>query len=123
MEKITKKWLEFAQQDLKDAEILFENKRYSGCIYHCHQAVEKLLKATLTEKGERIPKTHDLLDLLKQSQIKYTKEILEFVQELNPYYNPIRYPDTPKVLIKFPRQKALKILKLTKEISKWLLYQ
>lgn len=30
MKKITKKWLEFAKQDLKDAEILFNQKSYRG---------------------------------------------------------------------------------------------
>lgn len=87
MKKVTKKWVEFAKQDLKDAEILFKYKRYLGCIYHCHQAIEKFLKAVMVEEGKTFPKTHDLLDLLKQSGVKYTKEILKFIQELNPYYN------------------------------------
>jgi HEPN domain-containing protein len=124
MRKITKKWLEFAQQDLKDAEILFKNKRYLGTIYHCHQAIEKYLKTILVEGKKKVPKTHDLLDLLKQSEVKYTKEILNFIQELNPYYAPIRYPDIPEVVsLKLRQEKASKILKSTKEISKWLLFQ
>jgi HEPN domain-containing protein len=124
MRKITQKWLEYAKRDLRDAEILFKNKRYLSCIYHCHQATEKFLKALLAERGKIIPKTHDLLDLLKQSEIKYTKEILNFIQELNPYYSPIRYPDVREaVSLKVHRQRASEILKLTKEISKWLLYQ
>jgi HEPN domain-containing protein len=98
MKKITQKWLEFGKRELKDAEILFENKRYWGCIYHCHQAIEKFLKAILIESGKKIPKHHDLPDLLKRGGLKYSKEILEFVEELNPYYQPIRYPDIPKAL-------------------------
>lgn len=124
MKTITQKWLEYVEEDLKAAEILFKNKRYLGCIYHCHQAIEKILKAILVEKEKTVPKTHDLLDLLKQSEIKYTKEILEFLQELNPYYTPIRYPDTPEaVSLKIKKQRAMRFLKLTKEISKWLLWQ
>ena len=65
-----------------------------------------------------------MADLLKESGAKYTEEILEFIHRLNPYYHPIRYPD---VVLDFPlkynRKIAQEILKLTKEVSKWLLFQ
>jgi HEPN domain-containing protein len=32
--------------------------------FHCQQAAEKYLKAVLNEHGARIPRTHDLEDLL-----------------------------------------------------------
>jgi len=124
MKDITKKWVSFAKEDLKATEILFKNKSYKSCFYHCHQAIEKFLKALIIAKKRRVRKTHDLADLLKESGVKYTKEILEFIYRLNPYYNPIRYPD---VVLDFPlkydRKTAKEILKLTKEISRWLLFQ
>jgi len=124
MKKITKKWVKFAKDDLKNAKILLKNKRYLGAIYYSHQTIEKFLKAILVEKKKKVPKTHDLLDLLKQTELPYPRETLEFLQELNPYYNPIRYPDAPEVVsLKLRRQKAEKILKLTQETIKWLKFQ
>lgn len=124
MKKITKKWVEFAKEDLKAAEILFSSKSYRNCIYHCHQAIEKLLKAMIIEKGKHFRKTHDLPDLLKKSEAKYTKEILQFIQELNPYYNPIRYPDTALAPpLNYNRKTTQKLFKSTKDMSKWLLFQ
>ncbi len=123
LNKIIKQWLEFARQDLKDAEILFDKKSYKGCIYHCHQAIEKFLKALLISKNKRVRKTHDLADLLKESEIKYIAEILQFIHKLNPYYDPIRYPDVALDFpLKYDRKTTQEMLKFAKEISKWLIY-
>ncbi len=122
--KIYQKWVNFAKEDLKDTQILFEKKSYKNCIYHCHQAIEKILKGIIVAKGKKIRKVHDLPDLLKESEVRYTSEILEFINELNPYYNPIRYPDvvlaTP---LKYDKKSTQKLLLKTKEVSKWLLFQ
>lgn len=122
--KVSKKWGKFAKEDLEIAEILFKNKAYKGCIYHCHQTIEKFLKALIITKNKKVQKTHDLAALLKESGARYTNEILKFIQRLNPYYQPIRYPD---VVVDFPlkydRKTAQEILKLTKDISKWLIFQ
>jgi hypothetical protein len=41
------------------------------------------------------------------------------VEELNPYYQPIHYPDIPEaVSLKLGREKAKRILKMTKETTK-----
>jgi len=123
MKPLTKKWVEIGRRDLGDADILFGNKRYFGAVYYCHQAVEKFLKALICEKGKKIKKTHDLSLLLSQSEVKYTKEILEFINELNPYYNPIRYPDAFGLgSFNLNFRKTKRILKLTKEVIKWLKY-
>ena len=95
MKKITQKWLEFAKKDLENAEVLFKGGAgsYEGAIWHCHQAIEKTLKALLTEQNKRILKIHDLPKLLKDNEILFPKAILEFSEEINPYYNQVRYPD------------------------------
>ena len=121
MKKITQKWVNFAKRDLRDAEVLFKNKRYFGCIYHCHQSIEKFLKAIINKKEKKIRKTHDLPLLLKESEVRYPMDILEFIKELDPYYSPIRYPDIPEsTSLKLRYQKARRILKLTKQTIKWL---
>lgn len=54
MQESSKKWLNFAKEDLKDAEILFKAKSYKNSTWHCHQAIEKLLKAIILAKGKNI---------------------------------------------------------------------
>lgn len=63
--------------------------------FHAQQAVEKLMKAILTERKITYPKTHDLsvlIDLLKNSQIELpiSEDDLEW---LGPYAVTFRYDD------------------------------
>ena len=83
MKKITQKWIEFAKKDIRDAEILFKGRSYEGSIWHCHQALEKILKAIIVEKDKRIPKIHDLPRLSKECEITFSKTILEFLEDNN----------------------------------------
>ena len=124
MKKITQKWFEFAGNDLRNAEILFKNKSYEGAIWHCHQAVEKYLKGVLIEIDKLVSKTHDLPSLLVEVGFGAPKEILNFIQDLNAYYQPSRYPDTALLNpLSYDRKTANNFLKLTKIIIKWLRYQ
>lgn len=121
MKKLTQKWFEFARKDLRDAKILFKNKSYQGCIWHCHQALEKYLKGAILQLGKSVRKTHDLPTLLKDTRIKFSKNILNFVQELNAYYQPSRYPDTALVTkLSYSRKVANRLLKLTETTIRWL---
>lgn len=127
MKNITKKWLEFADTDLKVAKALLDESKkqlYSNCYYHCHQAIEKNLKAILAERNEKIPKIHDLIDLLNKTKIKLPKEITNFIDDLNPYYHPIRYPDSFQELKdEFNKRSTSKSYKLTKETIKWIQHE
>ena len=121
MKEIAKRWLEFAQDDFKAASILFANKAYRECIYHCHQALEKTIKAIIVQRGERLRKTHDLAGLINDSGLSASDSILQFIEKLNPHYIPIRYPDaTTKRKFRYTKATAKKFLKGTKEIIKWL---
>mgnify|MGYP001614731182 CR=1 FL=1 len=120
MKKITQKWLEFAKKDLESARILFKSKAYENAIWHCHQALEKTLKAIIIEQNKRIPKIHDLPKLSKECNITFSKTILEFLEEINPYYNQIRYPDAAIEELRPTKNTAQKYIKTTKEIIKWL---
>lgn len=121
MKKITQKWFEFAEKDLKSAEILFKGKEYEAAIYHCHQAIEKTIKAIIVEKEIKLRKTHDLVELLSDAKINLSSDILKFIDDLNPYYNPIRYPDAfIESKISYSRATCKKILATTKEVIKWI---
>lgn len=55
-------WLDFAYMDLSAAEHLLTMRPLPVEIicYHCEQAAEKFLKATLVQFDREPPKTHDL---------------------------------------------------------------
>jgi len=121
MKKLTKKWIEFARRDLKDAEILFKAKSYRGCSWHCHRAIEKILKAIILKKGKRPRKIHDLVELLKDAEIKLPEDLLNFIEELDLFYLLPRYPDVYEQMKKIYRpQNIKKVFKLTKTLFSWL---
>ena len=121
MKKITKKWLEFANNDLHSAKVLLDSKEYENAIWHCHQAVEKTIKAIVVEKEIRLRKTHDLIGLVNDAKIDLSKSLSEFIDDLNPYYNPIRYPDAAlESKFSYNRQISQRIFQKSKEVIKWL---
>ncbi len=68
MKDSTKKWLKIADEDLADAKIMLNFKRYGRTCFFSQQAVEKYLKAFLIERdvfNPKVHKTHDLSKLLK----------------------------------------------------------
>ncbi|MCB4755456.1 MAG: HEPN domain-containing protein [Elusimicrobia bacterium] len=62
--------------------------------FHCQQTVEKLLKAFLTSKKHRFPKSHDLGELLTQaSKIDGSMELIrDIIEPLTDYAATTRYP-------------------------------
>ncbi|MFA4700349.1 HEPN domain-containing protein [Pyrococcus kukulkanii] len=84
---------EQALEDLKTAEVLIEAGRYYASVFFSQQAAEKALKALYIEvKKELPPKTHSLIRLSEELNIK-DEEILDAVLDLNPEYTVTRYPD------------------------------
>ena len=59
--------LKKAENDLKDAKILYNSNEASaeGICFHCQQAVEKFLKAYLVYNNKEINKTYDISELLQ----------------------------------------------------------
>lgn len=57
------KWFKFADEELIDANILLEHKRYNSVCYHAQQSVEKYLKGFLSHHQIEPPLTHNLKDL------------------------------------------------------------
>ena len=64
MRKATAAWIREARDEFDTASILLTHEKYRGVCLHSQQAVEKGLKALLLEKGQRPPRTHDILELL-----------------------------------------------------------
>lgn len=57
-------WLEIAPEDMAAAELLLQNGIHRMVCLHGQQAVEKILKALLTECGVEFKRTHNIVDLL-----------------------------------------------------------
>jgi HEPN domain-containing protein/predicted nucleotidyltransferase len=64
MRKVTAVWIREAEDDSRSAQLLVEHGHYRAACIHSQQAVEKALKALLLEKGQRPPRTHNLIVLL-----------------------------------------------------------
>ncbi|BFI73125.1 DNA-binding protein [Nanoarchaeota archaeon] len=89
-----KELLEFADEDLKAAKILINEKLFRLSAFHSQQAVEKYLKVFLLYNLGAYPFIHSISDLLEEC-IKLNKdfEYLEKIKikKLNKYYIFTRY--------------------------------
>ena len=95
MKRQAKEWLHFSKTDLMTAEkILLEEEISTSTAFHCHQSVEKALKAILENIEHRFPKTHDLLKLL--SLVRERGFVIDVettaIVELDSVYIDARYP-------------------------------
>ncbi len=96
--------------------------RYLYVIFMCHLALEKMLKAHVTQVTGEIPgKTHDLLYLVEKAKLVVPREFLDFVGKINSTSVPTRYPEDLQTILKeFARTVAEDYLKRTKEVIVWL---
>ena len=95
--EIARQWLFKAMNDLLNADNNLKSDvvPFDTVCYHCHQAVEKFLKAYLVGSGKEYPFTHDLLLILEKvlpvnPEVETLRDSLSI---LMPYAVEIRYPD------------------------------
>ncbi|MFH0797189.1 MAG: HEPN domain-containing protein [Candidatus Omnitrophota bacterium] len=115
--RLVEEWIIKARNDLKSVEILYREKGPSDTIcFHCHQSIEKFIKAYLVAKNIHFEKIHSLWNLAKLCATK-DKEFLNSEEELkllDAYYIESRYPPEIKI---YSRQECKKVLKLTQELT------
>lgn len=118
----TQNWIAMAEYDLGTAQHMLETGRLLYVVFMCHLALEKILKAHVTETTQDIPKkTHDLIYLIKKANLILPKEQLEFVGKINNASVPTRYPeDLQKILKEYPKNVVEDYLKQTREVIRWL---
>jgi HEPN domain-containing protein len=64
MRKDTLNWVALAEYDLETARHMLTTGRYLYVVFLCHLALEKMLKAHVSEITQVFPaKTHDLINL------------------------------------------------------------
>lgn len=94
MKKITRKWVKLAEYDFASAKIMLDSGRYLYVSFMCQQAIEKYIKAYITELTDEMPPyTHNLTALFELSKIEFTEDQFIHAQVLTRYYLNARYPN------------------------------
>ena len=121
MKKETKLWLTQAREHFKDALYLYDGSRYSACVFFCHQALEKILKACVVEFGNKVPsKVHQLDKIVREANLKLPKGWEVDLAEITRHFWKVRYPDFRRYVYT-NKESAGPTIKKTKEIYQWIL--
>ena len=87
------KWIVFAREDLKMAELALRERIYNQTCFHSQQCVEKALKGFIGYKGKIHPQTHKLVDILSSISPCPFDDLTDKIVVLDRFYTPTRYPD------------------------------
>ena len=122
MKKATANWLQSMEYDLKTVSTLLKDRKYIYVVFMCHLAIEKALKAVLSEMFKELPPyTHNLNRLIELGNIKLPHKHQDFINKINLQSVPTRYPEDFKKLSKeFDKKIAELYLKQTKGVIRWL---
>ncbi len=87
-------WKSGACNDIETAELLIKNNKLLHGLFFCHLVIEKIIKAHVVKFTKNVPpKSHDLLYLLKISDIELDNEDSEFFGLMMKYQLEGRYPE------------------------------
>jgi len=94
MKDETKKWLDYADENLKSAKVLLESELFNPCLQNVQQFIEKMLKAVFIELSIKFRKTHsinELVTILTENDITVglTEDERDFLDSI---YLPSKYP-------------------------------
>ena len=122
MRSDTQNWIALAEYDLETAQHMLVTGRYLYVVFLCHLALEKMLKACVTEVTQGFPaRTHDLIYLIKKSGLEIPQEMLEFIGKINTASVPTRYPeDLQHALQEYPRSVVDNYLSQAEQVIRWL---
>ena len=122
MLKATERWLVQVDYDLETAGHMVTTGRYIYAIFMCHLALEKMLKAVISEETQTLPpRTHNLIDLARRAKLAPSAEHQEFIGKLADASVATRYPeDLSELLPQYPEAVTQEYLKSTKEVIAWI---
>ena len=87
------RWLDFAQEDLRMAELAMGEGLWNQVCFHAQQCAEKAAKALIAARGLVPPRTHKLADLLFILGEEIFPWLADDLRSLDRFYIPTRYPD------------------------------
>lgn len=120
MKKETRVWLDLAEEDYRDAELLWKNHRYGATVFFSQQAAEKILKALVVETQNKLPaKTHKIEMLVREAGLSLDEIENPDVSELSKAYIRVRYPDLNKKYYT-KREKVEPLFKMAQGVYKWV---
>ena len=122
MLKATANWLAQVDYDITTAEQMLHAGRYICVIFMSHMALEKALKALVTEETQKLPpRTHNLIDLAQRAHVVLSQEQQDFLGKINNTSVVVRYPDDLAEMVShYPEVIARDYLERTKELITWL---
>lgn len=84
----------FVREDLRVAELAFDDSLWNQVCFHSHQAAEKSLKSLLALGDVTPPKTYRLMDLATSLEREHPPigRLTNGLLSLESYYIPTRYP-------------------------------
>ena len=112
-------WKMSGDEDFAAAKALLEKGHLRHCLFFAHLAIEKILKAHVTQRTKDIPpRIHNLIRLAEIACLTLDTEQEEFLREFGVYHLEGRYPDSGQIPLEkdFVRSEILK----AEEIIKWL---
>lgn len=117
-----RRWQESAKEDIDTAEALYTSRKFTHCLFFCHLAVEKLLKAVYTKKYDDAPPIlHHLGKLWQKADVPFGPATEESLSEVTTFNVEARYDIFKQQLYKkATKEYTERFLKLTKEIVLWL---
>jgi HEPN domain-containing protein len=121
MLKATANWLAQVDYDIATAEQMLHAGRYIYVIFMSHLALEKALKALVTEETQQLPpRTHNLIDLAQRAQVVLSEQ-QDFLGKINNTSVVVRYPDDLSAMVsQYPETIARDYLERTKELILWV---
>ena len=121
MKEAATEWLRQAKYDLSTAKAMFEAERHIYAVFMCHLAVEKAIKALITERtGEVPPKSHNLIRLAKLADVEMEDVRREFISTLSVASVETRYPALLDVALeKYSEAVAREFLEKAEDFVKW----
>lgn len=93
MNEAVDRWLVFAREDLRMAELALAEGIFNQVCFHAQQCVEKAIKGWLEQQEEILPRTHRMADLLALLPPDLMGELSDALRLLDRFYIPTRYPD------------------------------
>jgi HEPN domain-containing protein len=118
----TERWVKQSKDDLVMAAFARERGMYDQCVFHCQQALEKILKAIWLDRNQSRPhpRTHNLAELARQLSLDPSDDQLRFFQRLTEQYLPSHYADYD---IEYPEEVGNYYYQHTEDTYAWLRQQ
>jgi HEPN domain-containing protein len=120
--KVVSYWQNSSKEDFEAAQILFDNKKYSYCLFFCHLFIEKILKAVVVKKTKiHVRHTHNLGSLALETPLSFSQKQLELLDIITTFNIQARY-DTIKFKFhkKATKEYTEKFFNESKHLYKWI---